>query len=272
MDTLLVFFKKAPTRKLLYAGCLCLFIIVHVPSDFAWAAEKASIRLDSTVLGQDSLSSAKARQTDLATDTSTLHIRSFSPEKLDAYKKDQAFDYAEEIVPITWWQKLKYWFYDLLKKTFANRGSAIAIKWLLILVGAAALIFLVYKLSGMQVMGLFRKKSSAELVVSPLAENIHAIDFEEQVQQAIFQQNFRLAVRLLYLKSLKNLTDKHLIDWQPGKTNQTYITEISPISIKKAFITLTHQFEYVWYGDFQIQSQHFNQIRETFASFNKDLH
>ncbi|QNL50662.1 DUF4129 domain-containing protein [Olivibacter sp. SDN3] len=291
MHKLLLFFARAIRLPDSYCSCLTLLskkkkqlrattplcsgilylllFVVAIPSDLA-GVPAATISFTSAAMKQDTLTSTKAQRSPY-TDTSTLRIRSFSPEKLAAYKKDQAFDYAEEIVPITWWQKLKHWFYNLLQKTFVNQRSFTAIKWLLVILGAAALVFLVYKLSGMQLMGIFGKKSGTQTTTAPLEENIHAINFEEQVQQAILQQNFRLAVRLLYLRSLKKLTDKHLIDWRPGKTNQAYIAEIDAKPTKTAFIGLTNQFEYVWYGDFQIQSQHFNQIREAFASFDKEL-
>ncbi|MGH2624045.1 MAG: DUF4129 domain-containing protein, partial [Sphingobacterium sp.] len=79
------------------------------------------------------------------------------------------------------------------------------------------------------------------------------------------------AIRLLYLRSLKQLTDQQYIDWQPGKTNQAYIQELSEKPFQANFALLTSQFEYTCYGDFTVQKQHFIIIKEAFNNLTQLL-
>lgn len=223
----------------------------------------------SIAMGADTLRVASNDTLKVKTDHSTLLLRSFKAEKLTTYKKDPAFNYIEETVPSGWWQRFKHWFYDKLGNLLINRHSSLAVKWFVILLGASALIFLVYKLLGMDIMHIFERKSHSDRTqLMDQTENIHAIDFDVALQQAIESNNFKSAIRLLYLKSLKELTDKRYIDWQPGKTNQTYIQELREKPFQANFALLTNQFEYTWYGDFNVQKQHFIIIKEAFNTFN----
>lgn len=206
------------------------------------------------------------------TDNTAPLLRSFKTEKLAAYKTDPAFNYTEEMAPSNWWQRFKHWFYNKLGSFLVNKKSTIAVKWFFILLGASALIFLVYKLLGMNIMSVFGKKSHSDQnqLVDP-AENIHVIDFDAELRQAIENNNFKSAIRLLYLRSLKQLTDQQYIDWQPGKTNQAYIQELSEKPFQAKFALLTSQFEYTCYGDFTVQKQHFIIIKEAFNNLTQLL-
>lgn len=136
--------------------------------------------------------------------------------------------------------------------------------------GVAAFVFLIYKLSGMNLMAVFGKKTKVITDASfDEVENIHVIQFEKEIKQAIERGDFRQAVRFLYLQSLKDLTDKGLIDWQPGKTNKIYLQELRASSLKEDFTELTGQFEYIWYGGFSIAAADFVPLQDRFHSFKQ---
>ena len=83
--------------------------------------------------------------------------------------------------------------------------------------------------------------------------------------------NFRLAVRLQYLQVLKKLSDKGYIDWRINKTNTDYVDEIKSKSFSGMFTRLTFDFEYVWYGEKQVNQEEFFEIRQQFQQFNKQV-
>ena len=74
-------------------------------------------------------------------------------------------------------------------------------------------------------------------------------------------------MRLLYLRSLKQLSDNGLINWQINKTNTDYISEIADNTQREAFKQLTLQFEYAWYGDFLINGDNYKRINQLFGNF-----
>jgi hypothetical protein len=155
-----------------------------------------------------------------------------------------------------------------------SRYSLIArvIECLVIGASVALLIYAIFKSLGIDLVKLLKGKSAKIAIpYSESLENIHEINFDGEIEKAIAQHNYRLAVRLLYLKCLKQLSDSELIRWQIDKTNSAYIYELTDPAQKQAFGTLTRQFEYVWYGNFFIDQQAFKMISLLFQNFKKQL-
>jgi len=91
-------------------------------------------------------------------------------------------------------------------------------------------------------------------------ENIHEIDFNKEIQEALKQGDYRKAVRLYYLLSLKLLSDKKLIDWQSHKTNREYIRELRATDLRMKLEEVTFMFELVWYGEVEMDQSVFDEI------------
>jgi hypothetical protein len=219
----------------------------------------------------------------LKTDSSHILVRTFDRNALAAYRKQPEFKYAEVDETPSWWTQFwrAFWnwvshVFDFLKTKNHQSGFfrtlLTMLEYLAILAGVGALVFIILRIAGVDVMNIFRHKpASANLSYNESEENIHEINFDPEIENAVSQNNFRLAVRLLYLKSLKQLSDANMINWQPEKTNSTYINEINEIEQRQAFKLLTRQFEYVWYGEFQIDAAVFNNISTLFQQFKKRI-
>jgi len=205
----------------------------------------------------------------LRTDSSKIELRKIDGTAIKNYSKQKDFIY-DDVAPasITWWDKLWDWIGQLLKKAFGNRLSGTILKYLLIGSAIAIVVFIVIKLIGLDFKVLTGKSKSVEIPFEEGLENIHEINFDEQITKALQAENYRLAVRLQYLKTLKHLNDRGIIEWLPEKTNQAYISEIQE-ERKAAFSALTHQFEYIWYGEFFIDKNSFEKINQSFHQFNQ---
>ena len=203
-------------------------------------------------------------------DSSKIAVRKFSEEAISDYSKQQEFIY-DDVAPktISVWDRFWRWIWGLINELLSGKTSGSIIKYVLIGVVIALVVFLVIKLIGLDLKLFTRKSKSLDVPFSETLENIHEIDFDEQLNIALQNKNYRLVVRLLYLKTLKQLTDKNLIDWQPEKTNQTYVLELANQPYHQQFVALTYQFEYVWYGDFSIDQPTFESIHQSFKDFNQ---
>ncbi|HVE61934.1 MAG TPA: hypothetical protein VNA26_08945 [Chitinophagaceae bacterium] len=121
---------------------------------------------------------------------------------------------------------------------------------------------------------LFRKKavivdkSKNEDVTS---ENIFSINYDEEMHKAISTANYRSAIRLMYLQLLKNLSERQIIHYKQEKTNNDYVMQLYNTRYYKTFFQLTRNFEYAWYGQFQIKQEAFKIIESEFASFKQTL-
>ncbi len=93
-------------------------------------------------------------------------------------------------------------------------------------------------------------------------ENIHEIIFDEAIADAREREDFRLVIRLLYLQTLKELSNKNLITWKPDRTNFNYVQETAGYPFHGLFLRLTHHFEYAWYGDFPVAETDASETQE----------
>ncbi|TXD49283.1 hypothetical protein [Polaribacter sp. IC073] len=131
-------------------------------------------------------------------------------------------------------------------------------------------VFIILKLVLGSEIGFWNFKKGKKKVAEKLVyedEDIHEVDLEALLAQAILEQNFRLAVRYNYLSVLKELSNKKLIDYHKDKTNTAYTYELEQGTIREEFSYLSYVYTYVWYGDFPIDSNDFNKIKEKYSSF-----
>lgn len=212
---------------------------------------------------------AIANQKPLVLDSSTVTVRPFNDS---SYKKDQAFVYEE--MPIqteTWWDRMWRKFWKFIDQLLSTKGGKHFFKWWLPAIALGVLGFFVYKFTGMSKSGFFGKNGDTSLAYQVDEENIHELDFKAAIEKAIANNNYRLAVRLLYLQTLKQLTDNGLIDWRINKTNATYVQELAGYHQQNSFIQLTNYFDRVWYGEANISNEQFADAQQSFIQFQQQI-
>jgi len=122
--------------------------------------------------------------------------------------------------------------------------------------------------------GLFTKgniKNDNEPAVEEPEKLSEYSAYNELIHAAELKNDFNLAIRYLYLQSLKKLSDNELILFSPDKTNQLYVQELSGQSYQFEFASLTLNYEYVWYGKFAINLTRYQKLKEEFILFNKKI-
>jgi hypothetical protein len=205
-------------------------------------------------------------------DSSTVSVRKFSEDPIVERSKQKEFIYDDVAPPqLSLWDRFWIWFWSLVSKLFNGNSYGTFLKWTIVAVVIAGLIYFAMRLAGVDFRVLMGKSKQVFVPYEESLENIHEIDFDEQIETAIKNGNYRSAVRLLYLKTLKKLTDEQLIFWQPEKTNQTYVGELENSPYRDEFTLLTNKFEYVWYGEFHIDKASFDVLNQSFLTFNTAL-
>ncbi|UHG91690.1 DUF4129 domain-containing protein [Spirosoma oryzicola] len=246
----------------------CSFVKILVKSrQGVWAMLILVISVHAPVLAQTT--KPQTQSVVASDDRSAIRVRYPMPEKLSEFQTDRDYQYNHEAPPPeNPVARFFYWLYTKLMRFL--RSDAYQNVWqYVILAGVAG--FVVYLLMKAEVLGfLFPKKAqTSTLAYENLSENIHAINFDAAIDEAVGQRNFRQAVRLLYLQTLKRLTDPGLIHYKPDKTNQHYINELAKTPLQTDFERLTRQFEFIWYGDFPIDEHQFTLLRKAFGDFSK---
>ena len=62
------------------------------------------------------------------------------------------------------------------------------------------------------------------------------------------------------------MSEKSIIDWNPEKTNSDYLYEIKNDSLKTDFQYASYLYNYIWYGEFEINDTNFLSIKKTFET------
>ena len=168
--------------------------------------------------------------------------------QLAVWQSDPAYDYGRELMApdINVFEWFNRWFGKILQKIF---GSHFAEEYSeLILIGIAILlliliIWFVYKKRP----ELFMISRKNALPYAVEEDTIYGVDFARGIADALSRSDYREAVRLLYLQTLKQLSDEKRIDWQLYKTPTQYVYEVR----MPAFRQLTNHFLRVRYGNFE---------------------
>ena len=207
---------------------------------------------------------SKAYSIPLRTDTVKIHAVVPSHAKIESYKSNSDFNYETKVVSSeSFFDRIMDWIFRTLDKLFSNEGIAPFIRYTLI---AGLIIFIVLRLMNVKFQTLFYKNRKQQpLLLTNEEMEIMESDLDEMIGKEIINNNFRFAVRYLYLKLLKALNDKEYIHLQAHKTNYDFQYEMKDKACAKDFAGLSKVFEFVWYGDFAIGKEIFSKI---YGDFN----
>lgn len=205
-------------------------------------------------------------------DSSDINIRSVDSSKIKSYLREKDFSYFEDPeFTMTLWERLKNW----INKQFAklldldSEGTAWEIfQYILIAFAVIAIIFGLYK---SELKGLFFSNPKNRVKSSEVIEDIHSINFEELIEAAIKNKNYRYAIRLNYLRTLKILSDKEIINWKIDKTNRDYFSEIKQSTLKIKFENITLDFESIWYGGIEVNQNDYNELLVNYSDVSSLL-
>lgn len=144
------------------------------------------------------------------------------------------------------------WFDNLSAETVANFIQWIAIVFLLFIISYFAYRF--WKTPSLRIRKtkLRDLKEIEKLSEKELIETSHLSEIDRLIIEAEKQYNFRLALRLQFLKIFKKMIENQSIDYKKDKTNYDYYNEIKTNDLKKFFKKITRWYDYVWYGEYYI--------------------
>ncbi len=194
-------------------------------------------------------------------------------ESVESFKGDKSFDYSTP--GLRQWPE---WMQRLIGKLFEFFGSSIDFIFsnefgmVLLVIAVAVLIIAIYLRSrNMNLKTLFGRQKLQSEVPAFIAEDVNSMDFDTLIANSLSSGDYRMAIRFLYLRSLKTLSDNDVIRWQAGKTNYSYVHEIENKHIKNKFWDATRIFDFVWYGEVMPDEAKFEEIREFFQQFNTSI-
>ncbi len=234
---------------------------------FASLSVMASNVSDSTFVNQDSIA-----VTFNQIDTSSIVHRKFDQARVDQLKNDDELTYSIDKATVSLWDRFWRWVGRVINDLFYETQSSSWGRFLVYVGMTALLVYVIMRLLKIDALKMFygnAGKSAMKYTV--LEENIHEMDFEKLIEEAKRHNDFRLAIRLIFLYSLKMLSDKQHIYWEPGKTNHDYLNELQSKELKNGLRDLNYYFEYSWYGNFTVNASLFNTVNNTFSMWRTKM-
>ncbi len=228
---------------------------------------------------QDSISINEPKEILYDYDSSQKIVK-FDSEKIREYKEDSDFSYVEVEQTDSTWIQLKNWlsqiFSDFFKWLFGvNEFSSFwkvfftLIPYILIIAALFLLGWLFMRVNPKDI--LLEKQQASQVLLTEDEDIIQNQDIGQLIHKALQNENYRLAIRYYYLHTLKRLSDTEHIEWESQKTNTDYIKELADDSLKKQFRNITRLYDFIWYGNFEVDEKSFLTAEQKFKSLTNRL-
>ena len=170
---------------------------------------------------------------------------------LHQYRADEVYNYARELQApeLDWWDWLMSKIGEFLSDLFSIQGKGdfrIVIYIVIALAFIALIAFILYRYQ-------FKLFGRAGKVTNENDEedNIYGVDFEAVYAKAMAQKDYYKAVRIVYLRTLRWLSDGNKISWQLYKTPTQYTREYLSVEFER----MTTAFMRVRYGNYQASEE-----------------
>ncbi|WP_418499845.1 hypothetical protein [Flagellimonas sp.] len=148
------------------------------------------------------------------------------------------------------------WLLELLQKLFGAFGIEISPSTMTFLefslyglMGILVIYLLVRVLINEKFSSIFTQKARSIIDLDLSEQHIENIDLDSLMEEALKNGDYRLAVRYQFLKILKLLSQKNIIDWHFEKTNVDYEREIAQTQLQLEFKKASYLYENIWYGE-----------------------
>jgi hypothetical protein len=238
----------------------------------------------SNVGAQDTLAVAKKEkttttQTTLVQDVNNpIVVRKFNNKFKKKYT-DKIFIYEYKTPEKNAWDRFKEWLANIFKDLFrfsSNEASlnfvGIVLKTLAVLIIVFVIYLIVKALINKEGQWIFGKSSEKKIIrYSEIEKNIHLVDFEKLIKNTLQFDEKRLCIRYFYLWLLRKMSDKQIIVWDVEKTNSDYLYELKNQTLKEDFAYLSYLYNYIWYGEFELDDDTFAKAKKAFEKAIKSI-
>lgn len=201
-------------------------------------------------------------------DSSPVVEKSFSEDLAKKYNGSD-FDYdSAEGEAQNFLARAIDWFFNKLGELFGVELSPEVhdiIEFLVYLLLTVFIGYFIIKLvMGSNTASLFNRKIASVIPLTSKEEHIESVNLDQFIEDALATKDYRLAIRYMYLKCLKELSLYNYISWHFDKTNLDYFSEIQDPQLKANFKKVSYVYDYVWYGEFAIEEREFISAKKDF--------
>ena len=151
-------------------------------------------------------------------------------------------------------------------KSLSQRNWFEPLLWFIIIVGFAFFVITYLANSNIRLFSPSKRLFTDE-EAEEATDDIFAIPYQREIEKAVSAGNYRFAVRLMFLRLLKSLSERKIIQYKPDRTNFDYLVQLGTTRYYPDFFRITRNYEYSWYGKFEINRATYDQIKKEFDEF-----
>ncbi|GAA4331692.1 DUF4129 domain-containing protein [Flaviaesturariibacter amylovorans] len=192
-----------------------------------------------------------------ATDSGAVQARRVPDDRVRALRADDAFWYLG-VRPKQPKQEAPRSSRTSSPGFFSDRWISY-ILWTLVGIGILAAI--IAFLSAVDASPFRRRKEVLDADSEPSEEDLFSFDFDAAIRDAAAAENYRLAIRLMYLQLLRVMAERNVLQYRQERTNSAYVSQLYGTPYHADFLRATRYYEYAWYGQLPVSATAYAAVR-----------
>lgn len=208
-------------------------------------------------------------------DKKVFNKRSIREADWNEISRNPEFQYEKEIEKVkkpevnnesSWLADFFIWFFDFLVSDIGK-----IILWVIVAAILCWLIFLIFKRRGIYLFARSGKKIKKAAAVDETGDDFIPESWSSVILQAEANGNYRLAVRHSFRHIVHLMQTAKIISSERALANHQILSLLRQSNYHADFRQLLRHYEYIWYGDFEVQAQGYQHIKSIYTKLSSQL-
>ena len=197
----------------------------------------------------------------------TYVFREVLQSKVDKYLADRDYEYANDPA---YWKKNKIQ-NDTGPSLFSRLIGNKVFQWILFLLVIGVVIYGIFQLARENNFRWFSRRSEKLQVDEPDSLLPGLVDYDKVIRKYQAEGNYRFAIRYLFLRLIHSVADKNIIRIRESTTNSEIGRAFSGHPLASQFHYLASAYEYIYFGDFNLNKEIFDSLKSKFEIFQEKI-
>ena len=172
----------------------------------------------------------------------------------------------EPVNESNWLTDFFIWFFNFLVSDIGK-----VILWVIVAAILCWLIFLIFKRRGIYLFARSAKKITKSQATDETGDDFIPESWSSVIRQAEANGNYRLAVRHSFRHIVHLMQTAKIISSERALANHQILSLLRQSSYHADFRQLLRHYEYIWYGDFEVQAQGYQHIKSIYTKLSSQL-
>ncbi|HTB25887.1 MAG TPA: DUF4129 domain-containing protein [Puia sp.] len=191
-------------------------------------------------------------------------FREVSQRQVNSYLKNPDYAYANEP---DYWRQESPPNPGIFTKLFGSR----LFQWIIFILFAGIFLYGIYQLAKENNLRWLKRRSIQNNSSKEVSVFNEETDYDVLIHKYQLEENYRLAVRFMYLRLIRTIRDRGNIQIRDSSTNAEIAHAFATHPGGDDFRYLATAYEYIYYGEFIPQKDLFNRLKNRFEDFQQTL-